>query len=357
MRSINWIAMDVGCTFCAGGWKTTRGEERGAWQVPTAIPPIREELEKVPRPRVLVIEEGSLADWLYRELSPFVDQMVVCDPYRNALIAKDGDKDDPIDWRKLADLARGGYLRAVHHNGTLERSVLKQHVLLYHQRVTHQQAEAMRVVWWCRQFGVFIKKKDLLNPATRSELAKRLPDVELLRKNLRLLLKGFDVADDQVKRLRRRLARLARGNEQIRRFMELPGVKVVRATTFYAIVDTPFRFKSKQALWKYLGIGLERHHSGTGPTRLRVPLRCNRVLKGMILGAAKSASRTGKNIFAEQHERWLTDGCSARVARRNLARSLSAVMWGMWKSGREFDARLVTANCCGKQLAEAGPRR
>ena len=46
-----------------------------------------------------MIEEGPLADWLYRELPAIVDQMAVCDPYRNALIAKDGDKDDPIDWR------------------------------------------------------------------------------------------------------------------------------------------------------------------------------------------------------------------------------------------------------------------
>ena len=32
-----------------------------------------------------VIEEGPLADWLYRNLSPRVDEMVVCDPHCNAL--------------------------------------------------------------------------------------------------------------------------------------------------------------------------------------------------------------------------------------------------------------------------------
>jgi transposase len=349
--------MDVHSAFCEGGWKSSNGQEKDAWRVPTAIPAIRAELEKVPRPRVLVIEEGPLADWLYRELSSSVDQMVVCDPYRNALIAKDGDKDDPIDWRKLADLARGGYLRAVHHHGTLERSVLKRHVLLYHQRVRHRHAEAMRIVWWCRYFGVFIRQKDLLNPVASQQLPQRLPEVEIIRRDLRLLLRGFREADAQVRRMRRRLVRLVHENDEIKRLTALPGVKVVRAASFYVLVDTPFRFKSKQALWKYMGIGLERRHSGNGPVRLGVPRRCNRVLKNVILGAATSAIRTQGNLFAEQYQRWLADGCSARIARRNVARSLAVVMWGMWKSGSEFDARLAATGGSGRQLTEAGHRR
>jgi hypothetical protein len=57
----------------------------------------------------------------------------------------------------------------------------------------------------------------------------------------------------------------------------------VRAATLLAFLDTPWRFASKQALWRYLGIGLERRRSGNGPERLRVPLRSNRLLKGTIL--------------------------------------------------------------------------
>jgi transposase len=215
----------------------------------------------------------------------------------------------------------------------------------------------MRVVWWCRQLGVFIKQKDLLKADSVRELAGRLPDVELLRQDLRLLLRGFREADDQVRRLRRRLAKLVRGNEQMRRFMAVPGVKVVRAATFYALVDTPFRFRSKQALWKYMGIGLEREHSGKGATRLHVPRRCNRILKCMILGAAKSAIRAGNNEFAEQHERWMAEGCSARIGRRNVGRSQATTMWGMWKSGGVYDARRVSVGGSAGRLTEAGRRR
>ena len=61
------------------------------------------------RPRTLTFEEGPLADWLARTLRPHVERVIVCDPRRNALIAKSGDKDDPIDAERLAQLLRGGY--------------------------------------------------------------------------------------------------------------------------------------------------------------------------------------------------------------------------------------------------------
>lgn len=340
MRPANYIAFDVHCAFCEGGWVTESGKEKRSWRVATTIPALSDAVATVPRPRLLVIEEGPLADWLVRELSGKVDQVVVADPFRNALIAKEGDKDDPIDWRKLAHLARGGYVRAVHHNGSLERSVFKQHVQLYHQRVRLRHAEALRVVWRLRRFGLTaVKVKDL--DGRREALLGRLPESALLRRDLRTMLEAYDSARVQVARVRRELVRASRAFEPVGRFKALPGVKAVRAASFFAVLDTPFRFKSKRALWKYMGVGLERRRSGNGPLKLRVPLRCNRLLKNVILGAAKSAIASKDNPFADQYRRWLGMNTSPRVARRNVARSMAAVMWGMWKSGSAYDPRRV----------------
>jgi hypothetical protein len=70
----------------------------------------------------------------------------------------------------------------------------------------------------------------------------------------------------------------------IGRFTAMPGDKWVRAATCLAMIDEPFRFNSKSALWRYLGIGLERKPSGKGPVWPGVPNQCKRVLKGEILG-------------------------------------------------------------------------
>jgi transposase len=189
-----------------------------------------------------------------------------------------------------------------------------------------------------RRHGVFVQEIAFADPQDRPALLARLPKYHVVRSDLALLWSGYDVAAEQVAQMRRELIRLARREPQIRRFVKVPGVKWVRAATFFVCIDTPWRFKSKSALWRYMGIGLERWHSGNGPERLRVPpsVEVNRVLKNMILGAAKSAIRTGDNPFADQHARWLNAGVTPRNARRNVARSQAAVMWGMWKNGSVY---------------------
>jgi len=344
MRRMKIIAVDTHCAFCEGGYISPTGRELGSFRVQTTIPALVEQIEKVARPRKLVIEEGPLADWLSRSLSPHVDEMIVCDPYRNALIAREGDKDDPIDWRKLAQLCRGGYLRVVHHPRTLERSVLRQHVQLYHERVSRRVSEGHKIIWRARGFGVIVLHRDLIDPARRKRMLESLPAQPTVQQDVQLLLEGFDQLAGQVKQLRRRLVELSGREPMIQRFCEVSGVKQVRAATFFAIVDTPFRFKTKKKLWKYMGIGLEKHRSGNGPTRLGVPKRCNRILKSVILGAAKSAIASKENVFADQYERWLDAGCSPRIAKRNVARSQARVMWGMWKSGSRFDERLISGS-------------
>src|SRR6202165_1674746 len=59
-------------------------------------------------------EEGTWAAWLYDLLQPHMEQVLVCDPRRNALL-KEGSKSDNVDARKLAELLRTGMLRPVYH--------------------------------------------------------------------------------------------------------------------------------------------------------------------------------------------------------------------------------------------------
>jgi len=213
--------------------------------------------------------------------------------------------------------------------------VFKHHVGLYHDRVAHRVEEANRIIAYMRRYGLVVRESAFADPAERKDVLSHLPNHGIVRSDLVLLWAGYDVAAVQETQMRKRLLRLARREPQIRRFAKLPGVKWIRAATFFVYIDTPWRFKSPSALWRYMGIGLERWHSGNGPMRVRVPasVEVNRPLKDMILGAAKSAIAAGDNPFADQHKRWIEQGISPRNARRNGARSLAAVMWGMWKNG------------------------
>ncbi len=300
----------------------------------------------VRRPRRLTFEEGPMAGWLKRNLERHVDELVVCDPRRNSLIAKDSDKDDPIDAEKLAQLFRGGYLKSVHHPETLDRTVFKQHVTLYHDAVRERVRLANRIIAQFRHHGVHVAEADFSNEEDRGVILRRLPSSKLLRFDIEWLWHTYDATADREAASRRELTRRAERIEPICRFVELPGISWIRAATFYAYIDTPWRFKGKSALWKYVGIGLDRQHSGQGRERVRVTKQGNRRLKAMIMGAAITAIALRDNPFFEQHEHWLLEGgLSPKNARRNVARSESATLWGMWKNSSAYDPTRVGRAC------------
>ncbi len=345
------IAMDTHCKetdYCvmtAAGRITQRG------RCPTTIPALAEVIEAVRAPRHVVFEEGPLADWLLRNLQAHADKVVSCDPRRNALIAKDSDKDDPIDAAKLGELYRGGFVRPVHHSASAKQQLFKRHVVIYHDRVRNRTRLANRIIAESRHYGVLITQASLGDPEERGQWLRHLPRQRILQDDLRWLLEEYDLATAKVLQMRSRLVELAKAYEPIRRFVALPGVKWVRAATFFAYVDTPWRFQNKSALWKYLGIGLERRHSGAGPQLVQVPLsvRVCRPLKNMILSAAQTAIEESTNPFTDYHRRCLDAGMTPRNARRSVARSLASVLWGMWKNGSvyrpEWVGRAAVAPC------------
>src|SRR5262249_19795305 len=159
----------------------------------------------------------------------------------------------------------------------------------YHNRVSHRVAEGHRIASLFRRHGVMVRERHFVAVADRKALLAQLPAHPVLRSAVRLLWKGYAMAVTQEEGMRRQLVRLAQAEAVVRRFEELPGIGWIRAATLFVYLDTPWRFAGKSALWKYLGIGLERRHSGSGPNQLQVPQRVNRVLKSTILGAARSA--------------------------------------------------------------------
>ena len=65
----------------------------------------------------VTFEEGTHSAWLYDLLRPYVAEVLVCNPRKNALLQA-GNKSDRIDARKLAELLRAGLLSAVYHGQT-----------------------------------------------------------------------------------------------------------------------------------------------------------------------------------------------------------------------------------------------
>jgi transposase len=230
----HYIALDTHSTTTDMAVVTRSGRLTKREQCGTTIPELTTLIESVPRPRWLCFEEGPLADWLFRSLRGLVDEITVCDPRRNHLIAKESDKDDPIDAEKLARLFRGGYLKPVHHPESAERSIFKQHVALYHDRVRERVRAANRIIAQVRRHGIVVQESHFANASQRAELMKLLPQDQLLRTDLQMLWEWYDLLVGQEGSIRKRLVERARQESMIVRFRDLPGIDWIRAATFYA---------------------------------------------------------------------------------------------------------------------------
>ncbi len=343
--AISYIGADVDSKM------TDLAVERGGhivkrFRVSTDILTLRHILGQIPGRRKIAIEEGPLAHWLYRNLRDHVDEFIVCDPRRNAYVAKDGDKDDPIDAAKLAELLRGKFLRPVYHSDDDRQVLLKRWVGLYHDRVREAVRQLHKLRGCCWHYGVRPSLRTLRNDLVRESWLADLPDPALVAQ-VRMLWPGLDAIRTQVQTCRRTVRQLTKAYPIISYWQALPGVGPIRAATLYAYLDTPWRFKTPQKLWKYCGVGLERTSSGKDRWgrpkvgRLQLAWRVNKRLKNAVMGAALSAIRQGANPFAAYYERLVHHGLTPGNARHTVARKLLTVMWGMWKTQRPYDPSLM----------------
>jgi transposase len=367
VRTEYFITLDTHCRSSDACVKTTAGKLVKRERMATTIPALADFIRSVKRPRHLCFEEGPLAGWLYRSLRGEVDHIVVCDPRRNAYVGKDGDKDDPIDAEKLNDLFRAGLIREVHQTDCPNRAGFKQLVSAYHAAVRSRVAQANRLIALGKRWGLLwntslLLRDNSVNHLTGQLLAAAAPPYVL--SILTHSINSIHQAVEAEESLHAAVVKITAKDELCRRLMALPGVREVRAATFVAYIDTPFRFKSKEALWKYCGIGLRRAKSGDGPEIVKVEQHANHRLRGVVIGAAEKtiemihnfwerqrdpdSQRPGKEYddetirpFAAKYGRWLESSVSPANARRNLARLFATCAWAMWKTGEPFHPQWI----------------
>jgi transposase len=247
----------------------------------------------------------------------------------------------------LAVLLAGGYLREVYHSGDEHRVELKHWVSLYHDRVRDSVRNINKIRARCRMHGLTIPRKVLRQGEHRASWLSKLKQPSLAGQLLMLWL-GYDATARQTRMAKQHLISLSRKYPVIGLWKQLSGIGTIRAATIFAYLDTPWRFKKKNKLWKYCGIGLQRTASGTDkkgkpkPARLQLPWAANRILKNAILGAALTAVNQKQNPFKADYERMVQNGIIPVNARHTVARKLLTVMWGIWKRSCQFELNKET---------------
>jgi len=190
----------------------------------------------------VTLEEGTWAAWLYDVLKPHVEEIVVCNPRRNALL-KEGSKSDKVDARKLAELLRAGLLRAVYHgeNGLRTLRELARSYLT----ISKDQARVMsRLKALYRSWGIPCSGTQVYAPRHRDRWLSRIaqPGVRRRAELFYQQLDGLLVVRHTV---RGELLAESRKHQAVKILRQIPLIGPLRA----ALMQTPHRFRSKRQLW------------------------------------------------------------------------------------------------------------
>ena len=294
----------------------------------------------------VTFEEGTWATWLYDLLKPHVDELVVCNPRKNALL-KDGNKSDRIDARKLAELLRGNQLKPVYHGETGMR-MLRELARSYLTIVKDVSRVMNRLKALYRSWAIPCAGRDVYYTRHRAEWLAKIKEAGVRRRAERLYLQ-LDMLKKLRQQARRELLAESRKHAITSKLRQIPYLGPIRSALAVALIQTPHRFRTKRQLWAYSGLALETRISGeysyaTGQLRRSKKLISirglnkdhNHDLKGLFKGVATMASeRPGP--LQNFYQALLAKGMKPTMARLTLARKIAAITLTLWKKGESFD--------------------
>jgi len=330
-----YAGMDVGSSVCEISVEDQDGQEVYHKKFPTGerhlLEVIQEAKECCRGKFHLAIEEGEMAQWLAGILRPLVDRFVICDPRRNAWIAKDRYKNDRIDARRLAKLLRGDFIKEIHHTEDVDRVEFKRLVQHYHNITRTESILKCQIKSRLRAHGVIIKEDRDAHPDSREANIARIPSLHG-QQVLRQLYAFLDSALQAKENAKKLMVSMGRKFPEIALLQSVYGVGPVWACTFSAYIQTPFRFKDKHKLWKYCGLSITDRSSNGLPLGFhRLDRSGVSMLKNLSYNVFMSnmiADTDFKKSFKESLDR-TQDKTHARL---NTQRKILAVLWAMWRS-------------------------
>ena len=310
----HYLAVDWSSKIMAIARLTRRQQQPTVMERPTDLKDLKRYLRSLQGRKIITFEETTTAHWLYLEVRDEVDQILICDPYRNRLLS-DGPKTDTIDAAKLCLLLRAGLLKEVFHRDD-ELYQLRHLVSAYEDvvkagvRALNQKAALLRAI------GSDAKDKTILFI------------LEHVENNITI----YETAKAAYEN---KFALLCRGNKMLKVLQTLPGIGPLGAVKILVTVIDARRFLTDGHYLSYCGLVKLQKISGQRSYGVRSP-RYSRRLKA-VYKTAVMAALAGANPIRDYYDYLISKGTAEHNARHAAARYLAKVSYGMLKHGTTYE--------------------
>src|SRR5216684_3389228 len=238
---------------------------------------------RIPRSRV-ALETGAHSPWVSRQLTQLGHEVIVAHARNVRLIGESSRKDDRLDARMLARLARldPRLLSPVQHRSAeaqIHLTVIRARAALVGARTA--LVNAARGL--AKSYGERLRKCG--TQQMNREMAKGLS--QELRDALEPLFGEIESLNERIREYDRRIEQLAKEvYPEVSLLKQVKGVGTLIALTYVLTVDDPHRFRRSRDLGCFLGLRPGRRTSGMSEPQLHISKEGDRYLRTMLVQGA-----------------------------------------------------------------------
>jgi transposase len=286
-------------------------------------------------PRRIALEAGAQSAWISRELKLLGHEVIVANARQLKWITASDTKNDPVDARKLALLARADVqlLAPVEHRTAEQQAELAvirvRDAILRARTLLINSARGI-----AKGFGVRLPKS-----ITSSFGQRALVDLpEMLRTALGGLLEQIDALSQQIRDYDQQVGALAERHPEVQRLESIPGVGRLTAMTFVLTLGRAERFTHSRDVAGFLGLRPKQRQSGARDPQLGISKSGDPYLRKLLVQCAHHVlGHWGKDSALRQWGLSKAEGGKKATLRAivAVARKLSVLLHRLWVS-REF---------------------
>jgi transposase len=306
--------------------------------LPTTAKAMQQVFAGMPRSRI-ALETSAHSPWVSRLLTALGHEAIVAHARNVRLIGESRRKDDRIDARTLARLARidPQLLSPVQHRSAKAQIHLTA-IRARAELVRARTAVVNSARGLAKSYGERLRKCS--TQQVRQDLATELSAE--LREVLEPLLSEVESLNEHIKEYDRRITEMAKETyPEAELLKQVKGVGDLIALTYVLTIEDPHRFKKSRDVGCFLGLRPGRRNSGQSEPQMHISKEGDRYLRTlMVQGAHYILGPFGEDSDLRRWGRKLAERGGKNAKKRAVvavARKLAVLLHRLWVSGEAYE--------------------
>ena len=332
------IGLDLGDRFSSYCILDEVGKILREQKLPTTPEEMKQTFGRMVRSRI-AMETGTHSPWVSRLLTGLGHEVIVAHAQRVCLIVKSRRKDDRLDARTLARLARidPELLSPVQHRSAeaqLHLTEIRARAGLVSARTALVNAARGLV----KSYGERLRKCG--TQQFRQEITSGLSTG--LREALEPLVREVESLNERIKEYERRIERMAKETyPEVELLKQVKGVGDLIALAYVLTIEDPHRFRKSRDAGCFVGLQPGRRDSGESAPQMHISKEGDEYLRKLLVqGAHYILGPFGEDSDLRRWGKKLAERGGKNAKKRAVvavARKLAVLLHRLWVSGEAYE--------------------